>query len=181
MNLRWNPDLRRFEAEFGTDFRIEQPLTKAAGFKTTGPPSWVWYSIKAAPLTKLREDKPPVLTISPEARAEYTRLKEVEDRNVATKAQLAAHTKELKKKLKLDKQDTMKPDEYMDEVLGFVCCRVLPKPAPPVSSYDKVKIIPTERCVVCKEYLFEYEYSPTGPKVCMWCWKNVLDNADDVC
>ena len=88
MNIRWNPDLCRFEAELH-DFKDEQPRLKAAGWKTDGPPAWVWYSVKSEPLTKLRTNRPAVLTISSEARTEYTRLKEVADCNAATKALLA--------------------------------------------------------------------------------------------
>lgn len=178
MNLSWNPTQRRWEVQF-QDFSTEQPLVKAAGFKTDGPASgWIWYSTKAAPLTKLRENKPPVLTISPEARAEYLRYKEVEDKNAATKALLAEHTKALKKKLKLDKQDAMKPDEYMDP-LGFVCIRVQPKAAPEVRSLASRMPLPDVHCAICKECLFEYEYSPTGPLICLWCTK-VLDSAEGI-
>src|ERR1700751_4589249 len=126
MNLRWNTDFRRFGGEVN-DFASEHPKMKADGFRTNGPPAWVWYSLKSEPLTKLRNDKPAVLTISPEARFEYTRLKEVEDRNAAVKAQLKEHAKALKKKLKGDKQDAMRPGEYLDESVGFVCLKIEPK------------------------------------------------------
>src|ERR1700676_2320723 len=123
MNLNWNPGLRRFEVQF-QDFKDEQPRVKAAGFRTDGPPSWQWHSNKSELLTKLRENRPTTLTISPEVRTECARLKEVEARNAATKALLAQHKKEPNKKLKLDKQDTMNPGEYFDDVLQYVCLKV---------------------------------------------------------
>lgn len=178
MNIKWNTDLRRFEAELH-DFKDEQPRLKAAGWRTDGPPQWVWYSVKSEPLTKLRTNRPAVLTISPEARAEYARLKEVADHNAATKALLAEHTKALKKKLKGDKQDAMKPDEYMDP-LGFVCLIV--KPGPPfVSQMTPPPPFPETTCFICGSPVYLYEYAENQKPCCMWCSKIVLDKQDEVC
>jgi len=179
MNLNWNSTLRRFEVQFH-DFQDEQPRVKAAGFKTDGPPAWLWYSFKSEPLTKIRNNKPATLTISPEARAEYTRLKEVEDRNAATKALMVEHKKALKKKLKTDKQDAMKPDEYFDEGLQCVCTKVEPKPY--CSTNPFVKPAPPETtCFICGTPVYSYEYAETQKPSCLWCQKEVLDNATEVC
>ena len=179
MNLNWNAEQRRFEVQFH-DFPNEQPRVKVAGFKTDGPPSWVWYSIKAEALTKLRESRPAVLTISPEARTEYARLKEVEDRNAAVKAQLAEHKKALKKKLKTDKQDSIKPNEYFDEMLQCVCTKVEPKPSCIANPF--VRPAPPEiTCFICGCPIYWYEYSESQKPSCMWCQKEVLDNTSDVC
>lgn len=181
MNLKWNPTERRFEAEF-SDFASEQPLVKSVGFKTDGPPAWVWYSYKSEPLTKLRENKPAVLTISPEARAEYNRLHEVELRNATIKAQMKEAAKQLKKTLKRQKQDAMKPDEFFDEELQIVCNKVAPKPPIPVASLEKIRTdLSTGKCIICGDNLYDYEYSPEGPKACFWCQKIVLDNTTEVC
>jgi hypothetical protein len=179
LNLRWNTSFQRFEAEF-SDFQGDLAAVKAAGFKTDGPPAWVWYSIKAAPLTKLRENRPATLTISPEARAEYTRLKEVEDRNAATKALLVQHKKELKKKLKLDKQDSMKPDEYFDEVLQCVCIKITPKPFESTNPFIKPPP-PETTCFICGTPVYFYEYAEGQKPCCMWDQKTVLDNTTEVC
>lgn len=187
MNLKWNLDLHRWEAEFGTDFRTEQPLVKAAGFKTDGPPTWVWYSIKAAPLTKLRETKGPsvILTISSEARAEYIRLKELEDRNAATKALLSEHTKTLKKKLNNDKKEKTAQSisaSYFDVEKGVW---VDPPPPPPCPTNQPAPpafvrpLPPPERCIICQDPLYSYEYDVV--LACLWCQKSVLDNATEVC
>ena len=178
MNLNWNPTLRRFEVQFH-DFNDEQPRAKAAGFKTDGPPAWLWYSHKAAPLTKLRENRPATLTISPEARTEYTKLKEVEDRNAATKALMAEHKKALKKKLKTDKQDSMKPDEYFDEGLQCVCLKVEPKPSCITNPF--VKPAPPETaCFICGSPVHFYEYGETQKPSCLYCQKIVLDGFEEV-
>lgn len=179
MNLNWNTTLRRFEVQFH-DFNDEQPRVKAAGFKTDGPPAWAWYSFKSEPLTKLRENRPATLTISPEARVEYTRLKEVEDRNAATKALLAEHKKALKKKLKTDKQDAMKPDEYFDEVLQAVCLKVPPKDT--CTEKPFVRPTPPETtCFICGEPVYWYEFAEGQKPACLYCQKIVLDNATEVC
>jgi hypothetical protein len=178
MNLNWNAELRRFEVQFH-DFQDEQPRVKAAGFKTDGPPAWVWYSIKAEPLTKLRNNKPATLTISPEARTEYTALKEAEDRNAAIKAEMAVHTKALKKKLKNDKLDAMQPDEYLDDA-GFVCLKVAPKPLKTENLF--VRPAPPEiTCFICGTPVYSYEYGEGEAPACMYCQKIVLDNASEVC
>lgn len=177
MNLRWNPDLRRFEVEFH-NFTEEQPLVKAVGFKTDGPPAWVWYSYKSEPLTKLREKKPATLTINPDARTEYLALKEVEDRNAAVKAQMKENAKALKKKLKIDKQDAMRPDEYLDEETGMVCLRVLPSTAAPFEMPKSKTPIPSVLCFICEEPVFEYEYGEGHKPSCLWCQKIVLDSPD---
>ena len=178
MNLNWNPTLRRFEVQFH-DFNDEQPRAKAAGFKTDGPPAWLWYSHKAAPLTKLRENRPATLTISPEARTEYTKLKEVEDRNAATKALMAEHKKALKKKLKTDKQDSMKPDEYFDEGLQCVCLKVEPKPFESTNPF--VKPAPPETtCFICGTPVYFYEHGKEQKPSCLFCQKTVLDGFEEV-
>jgi hypothetical protein len=178
LNLKWNPDFRRFEVEFH-NFADEQPRVKEAGFKCDGPPSWVWWSIKSEPLTKLRENRPAVLNINADARVEYTRLKEVEDRNAATKAALKEHQKELKKKLKLDKQIAAKPGEYFDKEVGFVCLKVEPKPSKATKFVSPPP--PETRCFICGVPVYSYEYGEGQTPCCLWDQKTVLDNATEVC
>jgi len=179
MNLAWNSELRRFEVEFH-DFEDEQPRVKAVGFKTDGPPAWVWYSLKSEPLTKLKENKPATLTISPEARAEYSRLHVVELRNAEVKAQAKAAAKELKKKLKGDKADAMKPNEYLDEETGLICYQVKLKEKPYVSPM-KIAAPPEEKCVVCQHPIYAYEYEAGAPQICLWCQKIVVDTGEELC
>lgn len=162
------------------DFASEQPRVKAAGFRTDGPPAWVWYAFKSEPLTKLRSDKPAILNINADARVEYTRLKEVEDRNAATKALLAVEKKKLKKKLNNDKLDALKPGEYFDEGAGFVCLVVKPSPTPWVPKFEK-PAPPETTCFICDSPVYSYEYGEDQRPSCMWCQKQVLDNVTEVC
>lgn len=175
MNLLWNPTERRFEAQFH-DFASEQPLVKKVGFRTDGPPAWVWYSVKAEPLAKLRENRPAILTITPEARAEYTRLHDQELKHAEMKAKLKAAAKELKKKLK---QDAVSAEEYFDQELGFVCLKVAPKQMPRIQSFDRInRNLTSDKCIICGSNLYAYEWDPAGPRVCLWCQKIVLDNSE---
>jgi hypothetical protein len=179
MNLSWDPTNRQFIANLqsGDEWRKEMELVKAAGFKNTGPPNWVWYSIKSEPLTKLRENRPATLNINADARTEYTILKEVEDRNAATKALLKEQQKILKKKLKNDKLDAVKPDEYFDEGFGIVCMIVKPSPTPWVPKFV-VPPPPETTCFICSSPVYLYEYGENQTPSCLWCQREVLDVND---
>jgi hypothetical protein len=176
MNLRWNPGLRRFEAEFSTDFQGDLAAVKAAGFKTDGAPQWIWYSFKAAALTKLRKNKPASgLTITPEARAEYTPLSVMEARNAEIKAKAAEANKELKKKAKILEQEG---NAYEVPDKGYVDASDLP-PLPCLSHPYKPPPAPATLCVICAAPIYFYERQ--DPPTCLWCEKIVLDNVTEVC
>lgn len=183
MNLRWNGTFNRFEAEFSTDFQGDLAAVKSTGFKTDGAPQWIWYTYKAGPLTKLRENRPASgLTISPEARAQYTSLWATEQQNEAIKKQSLALQKELKKKVKIADQDAkaasgpqmkMCPEGYMclskeDFPLVVTTCPTYTAPV-----WDG------PRCSICDSQLLPFEMH--NPNICTWCEKIVLDNATEVC
>ena len=173
MNLIWNGTHRRFEAQF-EEFQGDLAAVKAAGFKTDGAPEWIWYTCRAGPLTKLRENRPPSgLTISPEARENFTALLSVETKNAETKAQLAAHNKELKKKLKIDDKEILVIPEK-----GYIDASDLPFKPSPVVAY-KPPAPPTTLCIVCQDPVYFYEKQ--DPPTCLWCEKIVLDFDSEVC
>jgi hypothetical protein len=183
MNLRWNPTFHRFEAEFSTDFQGDLTAVKTAGFRTDGPPGWVWYSLRAAPLNKLRENRPASgLTINADAKEQYVALWKVEEANAKIKAELATHQKTLKKKLKEDKQDeavASGPQMKMCE-LGFMC--ISREDLPPMLPYEKEYKAPPPpdlKCFICQAPIYFYETQ--NPPTCLWCEKTVLDNVKDVC
>lgn len=185
MNLRWNGTHRRFEAEFSSDFQGDLEAVKAAGFKTTGAPEWIWFSQKAAPLTKLRENRPASgLTITAEAREQYTPLAALEAKNAEIKAQLAASNKALKKKLKEEKQEesTTKPLPMKMCEKGYVCFSRGDLPPVILVDYESPKSktpIPDLKCFICGQPVYFYEKQ--DPPTCLWCEINVLDNSKDVC
>lgn len=176
MNLRWNGTYRRFEAEFSTDFQGDLAAVKAAGFKTDGAPEWIWYTYKAGPLTKLRANRPASgLTITPEAREQYTPLVAVEEKNLQLKAQLAEHNKTLKKKLKIEEQEGK---AMPIPTKGYIDASDLP-PLPPVARLFTPPPPPDMKCIICAAPVYFYEKQ--DPPTCLWCEKIVLDNATEVC
>lgn len=183
MNLCWNSELRRFEAEF-SDFQGDLTAVKAAGFKSDGPPGWVWYSFKATPLQKLRENKPASgLTITPDAKLNFSLLFSVEENNAKVKTQLAEHKKELKKKLKIEEREILAAEMEMscfDEASG---CWIDPPPPPtpntPVVECSKPPKLKGPKCIVCGDVIAFYERQ--HPPTCLWCEIKVLDNTTEVC
>lgn len=158
MNLVWNKSIRRFEAQF-TDFAGDLAAVKAAGFKTDGPPSWVWWTHKVAVLNKLRKNKPSSgLLITDEALSEYTPLAEMEAKN--------EETKKLLKKAKGEAVKLRAPSWIPagKDSLG-------PEDLPP---YDSSRssfvrpIPPPTRCLLCGDPTYPiYEQE----NLCLWCEK----------
>lgn len=176
MNFNWNSELGRFEAEFSTDFNGDLAAVKMAGFKTDGAPQWVWYTFKAGPLTKLRENRPASgLTISPEARKQFTALWTLEEKNAKLKAELAAHNKALKKKLKIEEQQG---NAIVIPEKGYIDASDLPPASPYLSTYTPPPP-PETKCIVCQDPVYFYEQ--LNPPACLWCLKIVLDKRDEVC
>jgi hypothetical protein len=176
MNLRWNVSLSRFEAEFA-DFQGDFAAVKAAGFKTDGPPEWIWHTSKAGPLTKLRLERPASgLTISPDAKLQYTSLWAVESNNARVKAELAGHTKALKKKLKVEVEQVTNAVHIPAK--GYLDASDIP-PVPSILKQFIPPDRPTTLCIVCADPVYFYEKQ--DPPTCLWCEKIVLDNSVDVC
>jgi hypothetical protein len=176
VNLRWNGSLRRWEAEFSTDFNGDLAVVKAAGFKTDGAPEWIWYTYKAKPLTTLKDNRPASgLTITPEAREQYTSLWALEQKNAELKAQLTEHNKALKKKLKIEEQEgkaTPIPEK------GYIDASDLPPQPPHIRLYTPPPP-PKTKCIICGDPVYFYEKQ--DPPTCLWCEKIVLDNDGEVC
>lgn len=177
MNLRWNGTLRCFEAEFSSDFQGDLAAVKAAGFRTDGPPDWVWSTTKAEPLNKLRETRPASgLTINSDAKQQFAALHAVELNNAKVKAELAVHKKTLKKKLKVEEVQVthavhIPPKGYID-ASDLAPAQSLCKPFTPSNP-------PSTVCIICGDPIYFYEKQT--PPTCLWCEKIVLDNCVDVC
>jgi hypothetical protein len=185
MNLRWNGTYRRFEAEFSADFQGDLAAVKAAGFRTDGAPEWIWYTYKAGPLGKLRENRPPSgLTITPEAKEQFVSLWAVEEKNAKLKAEIAEHNKTLKKKLKIADQDAKAsagPQMKMCSE-GYLCLSKedLPLAPPFAQPRPEPSLKPNApKCIICTAAVYFYE--KLDPPTCLWCEKIVLDNASEVC
>ena len=170
MNIRWNQSATRFEAEFSEDFQGDLNAVKEAGFKTDGPPNWVWYTSKIGILNRLRtSSRPPSgLTIDNEALAIYTPLNEIEEKSAEIKRQAAAKKKELAKERDSGEAHNWLPEgkEYLsaeDFPLTQLC---LPNLSSDVLAYNG------PNCVVCGGPI----ELPHNPPICLWCEKE-LDKA----
>ena len=165
MNLRWNPNSLRFEADFH-DFQTDLTAVKAAKFKCDGPPTWVWHTIDALALKYLREHKPPILTITQEARAEYERLLPIAEKSAEVKAALAVVKKAAKKeRAKAERQ--AEPVELRIPEKGYIGAEDLSPMPPFVSQNAPCLVRPIGTCRVCKGFT----YDPEINDLCLWCDK----------
>lgn len=168
MRITWNQSNQEFQVELqqGAAWSTEQTAAKQAGFKTTGPPDWLWTAKKAAVLTKLRTVKPTSgCTISTDARLNYDRLKAVEDANAEVLRQLKDAKKSPKKETaeKIESGEiTGTGFEYDQDGWAII--------EPLDSGILHVKYIPplpTEFCTVCHEPVYFFERH--DPLVCLDC------------
>jgi hypothetical protein len=174
MNLRWN---NRFEAEFSQDFSGDLSAVKAAGFKpdmSTG--AWVWWTSKAAPLQKLRENRPPSgLTITAEAKANYASISEMEAKNSKIKAEAKEYTKSVKKKRDVVQQ--IKHALVIPEK-GYIDKEDLSPQPPQVNKYVPPPP-PDEKCIICACPVYFYELLVPFA-MCIWCEKITLDKSEEL-
>lgn len=170
MRLKWNPGMSYFEAEF-QDFQTDLDAVKAAGFKTTGSPDWIWHTQKIGPLDKLRKNRPASgLTILEDALVEYKRIKAQEESKAALLAELKAAKKAIKKKVEPEAQEPLAEGEYFKSFC-------VPDSEPTIYIGHIAPPYTGPQCVVCKGpvYFFELQSPPT----CMWC-EIQLDNSEEL-
>lgn len=161
MRLVWNKQERSFEAEF-QDFKGDLEAVKAAGFKTSGPPSWVWYATKASQLDKLKEKRPASLTILEDALLEYQKLKKEEDEKAALLNELKAAKKAVKTALAdQPEEQSLSSKEWFEYVNTIES-----------SGSEKVEHIwDGPICSVCNCPV--YFYMTQTPPMCLWCEKQL--------
>jgi hypothetical protein len=166
LRIVWNSAENRFEAQFDTQsWQACKDAVQTAGFHTTGPPAWVWFSIRSIALTRLRENKPPSgLTITPEALEKYKTLKAQDDANLAVKVAYKKVRKELKKEQQLNTLPKLKL--YFEPSVGFECVQVEPRKSTFVLPY--VPPPPTLLCHLCQTPVYEYECQEPVP-LCLDC------------
>lgn len=131
---------------------------RAAGFKTTGSPAWIWHTQKAVTLNKLRDLKPKSgLVITEVALEKYKFLNDQDVRKQELK-------KEFLKQKKQAEQSNDTWQEYDDPETGLRCkivpaaeskfvWKYTPPPAPELS------------CFMCGSPLYLFDY----PDLCLWC------------
>jgi hypothetical protein len=178
MNISWNQIEKVFVAEFSADFQGDLEAVKLAGFRTFGPPNWLWYApppgIKA--LNRLREHRPASdLTISPEALAVYQPLAEREAKNAEVKKALADAKKKVKKE-QVEKEEEAATTSLFTIPKGkiWVGPEDLPPKPPFVSSFTPPPP-PDMKCHICGQPVYFYELQEPIP-LCLWCEKQKYNN-----
>lgn len=161
MRIVWNDQEEYFQIEFsqGEFWAEDQDKTKAAGCKTTGPPSWTWYTSKASVLNKLRSLNPKSgITATEVSMSKYKALDEAEKKKKELRKQFKGAKKAAKKTEVIPEQET-----YLDEDTGIVCILV-----PTAKSVYRNTFIrpepPVEKCLICDEPIYFYEHL-----VCLFC------------
>ena len=170
MIISYNETLRRFEAQFTTDFNGDLAAVKAAGFKTDGPTSgWVWHTAKIPVLNKLRENRPASgLEITNEALAVYKVLSERERVNSEAKAKFKEIEKEAKKKRKEQEQEEQTTTLFaVPEGKIWIGPEDLPPKPPFVSEIAPIPRHTGPWCHVCGQPVYMYELQ--SPPTCLWC------------
>ena len=166
MRISWNAG---FQVEFSqAHWQEDLDTAKAAGFRTEGPPAWIWKTQKASVLNALKELKPKSgLTITPEALEKYKSLNERETKNAELKKNLKKALKDLKKEA--DKNDPTTLYDYTAK--GYIVASDLP-PLPPFVSTHPQPIPPKEKCMICDDPLYFYERED----ICLHCEKEFENN-----
>lgn len=163
MRIIWNDTENWFQAELSLDenWRDDMELVKGIGFKTTGSPSWMWYTSKISTLNKLRDSKPKSgLVITEVALQKYKFLSE--------QAQKKAELKKTFQKEKLAAENNVTTrEEYTDPVTGMTGFVVKPSTEP--FTWKFIPPTPPDvYCFICGDPVYFYDY----PDMCLWCSKS---------
>lgn len=165
MRIYWNESKNVFAAEFH-DFQSDLEAVKLAGFRTFGPPEWIWYApspgVKA--LNRLRENKPQSgLALTEHAFNKYKLASEKLEQKDALKKQFKDAQKKANKESK-DPDISGLTDIIIPEK-GYIDASDLPEFK---STWNKpVFIKPDFICIVCGDWL--YLPFPDYPDICSWC------------
>jgi hypothetical protein len=203
MRILWNENEKRFEAQFSTGemWQSDKDAAQGAGFRTDGPPAWIWRATKAAVLDKLKTNRPASgLAITKEALDAYNRLRAIEERDIELEKFAKEQKKLQKKEQERAKIEAEREDgEEVSPEYETTRYRPVPEywkgkheitradlPADVVARLDKHEPVPvrkaepTGKCKVCGEPT----YDPEESDFCLWCsghgeenfFEELLDN-----
>jgi len=187
MRIVWNSLDNQFEAELqsGPNWQADQTAAQSAGFHCDGPPTWKWHTAKIEPLKKLRENRPPELTITQEALEQFQKMSAQANANAEVLAKLEEFKKQQKASKKKEKQEHAQAvvageAEYDEEIDGpipeywigkeFITRDDLPQEViDRVTSQTKPFYIepPHKQCVLCDGPVYFYEKQ--DPPTCLSC------------
>jgi hypothetical protein len=169
VRIIWNSVENRFEAELtpGPLWSQDKDAASQAKFSCTGPPAWIWYTVKPSVLTALQANRPTSgLTITPEALQNYQRLKAQSDANAAVRAQLEIAKKAQKKARKYAAEMAV-PGETDVEHGEFTYLRVEPRESRIWADKYTPPVPPSLHCHVCQTPVYFYECQ--NPPTCLNC------------
>jgi hypothetical protein len=166
VRIIWNTETKAFQAVLtaGEQWQSDLEAVKLAGFKTTGPPAWQWYTTKPSVLNKLRDNKPKSgLTLTEVALEQYKPLNEKEQQVLALKKQFQ------KEKKAAEKQSLDSSISGMVEVVipdkGYIDASDLPASGWK-HKFDITPMHSIDKCIICEDPLAFYEQT-----ICLWCGK----------
>jgi len=163
VRIIWDDQENRFLAELtpGEQWREDMEAAKAAGFRTTGPPSWQWYAGTVETLENIRKHPPKSgLLITEQALQKYKPILEKFQQKQELRKQFKQAQKIAKKSEKF-----LEPEMFFDAEIGVTCVVVKPSQIIFVSTFIRPEP-PKERCLLCEDPL----YPPLdGRTFCAWC------------
>ena len=189
MRISWNPIQLCFELTFG-DFKTDLELAKAAGFQTSGPPQWIWYTTKSKVLKKLKELRPEGIVIAQDALEMFKAVCVEEDKRAETKRIVAdLKAKAAGKPTQAEKEAKRKEREAVRVAKGLGPIERKPRQARGGMRAEAINEIkyevpyiafvppaaPHTRCIFCSEPVYYYEKTDPLP-ICLWCEKTIADH-----
>lgn len=191
MQISWNSQHFVFELTFDKDnFKNCLDCAKAAKFKTTGAPQWIWYTDKVKNVKLLRENKPTSgLTITPDARAQFELQCVEDDKKEAVmkyardvKARLAGKPTEDERAAKRKEREAARAAKGLGPVVRKVKQAKGGAHVKVDIQYDALKHVPFVlpqppqiQCIYCQAPVYFYEKLEPLP-VCIWCEKTIADH-----
>jgi hypothetical protein len=172
MLITYNSNRFELVLQSGQAWQAEKESAQAAGFKCDGPPSWIWATLKALTVAKLRENRPATLEITPQALEEFNKLIGQEQEN----QKIIDQVKELKKEQRKKEKRVERIEELVTSIPAYwqdkdeIGHEDLP-PSVIERCTMKTECIrpapPTLLCEYCQEPVYYYERQ--DPPTCIWC------------
>ena len=174
MLITYNSTNNRFELQLqsGASWNAEMELAKATGFKCDGPPSWTWATLRATVVNKLKQNRPMVLEITPQALEEFNKQLPQELENDKIKEQVKALKKEQSKREKRERHVAELVTNIPEYFRGKDEIGREDLPQDVIDRCNKktefiIPIAPILKCQYCHESVYYYEIQ--DPPTCMWC------------
>lgn len=165
MRVIWNSEEQKFQAEFAQEhWRGDMEAAKAAGFRTSGPPAWLWTTSKASVLNKLRKNRPASGLTLTEVALEKFKFRDKQDTQKAELKKAFKVASKASKKVSLDPRISGLTQMKVP-AKGYITAEDLP-PYTPIYKGFVPPAPPDELCLICDEPIYFYEHL-----VCLFCEK----------